>query len=175
MRRKIGLIYINGRFLTKSVIGVQRFAVELLNSLDYIMGDDKEASHKFKIICLIPSDTQNDRIPNWKNIQIKRVGCLHGDLWEQGELPFYASKGLLIDLCNIGPILHFNQIIVFHDASTFAIPNAYSKAFRLKYRIVFWVLAHTARQILTVSQFSKDELAYYLKFNTDRIQVIPEG
>lgn len=94
---------------------------------------------------------------------------------EQIDLPLIAREGLLVDLCNIGPILHFNQIVVFHDASVFAVPDAYSFAFKEKYRAIMWVLGHTARKILTVSEFSKQELSRYLHIPKNRIIPIPEG
>ena len=98
-----------------------------------------------------------------------------GNLWEQIELPFFARKGLLVSLCNIGPVLHFNQIVIFHDASVFAVPEAYTFPFKVKYRSIMWVLARTARQIITVSEFSRMELAKYLKINSNNFLLIPEG
>ena len=175
MKDETPCIYINGRFLTKPIIGIQRFASELLKALDKILKNDKSTSQKYQFVCLIPSETSPDSLPKWEKIHIQRCGRLHGNLWEQIELPFFSRKGLLIDLCNIGPMFHFNQMIVFHDASVFAVPDAYSGAFQLKYCMIFWILARTARQILTVSQFSKNELSHYLKINKNKIITISEG
>ena len=165
-------VYINGRFLTQPATGVQRFASELLNALDLVLENKQIGT---EVICLIPNKAENILLPKWKNICIQKCGRLNGNLWEQLELSFYARRGLLIDLCNIGPILHLNQIVVFHDASVFAVPQTYSLAFKMKYRFIMGVLSHTARRILTVSQFSKKELARYLKLNEERITVISEG
>ncbi len=175
MKDGTSCVYINGRFLTKPIIGVQRYASELLKALDRILENDKSISQKYQFVCLIPAETSPDSLPEWKNIQIQRCGRLHGNLWEQIELPFFSRKGLLIDLCNIGPIFHFNQMVVFHDASVFAVPAAYSSAFQIKYRVIFWILARTARQILTDSQFSRNELAHYLKINKNKIIAISAG
>jgi glycosyltransferase involved in cell wall biosynthesis len=175
MNKGFPCVYFNGRFLTKPIIGVQRYASELLQALDKVLENEETISQKYKFVCLIPPETNPDTLPDWKNIHIQKCGHLHGNLWEQIELPFFARKGLLVDLCNIGPIFHFNQIVVFHDASVFAVPNAYSKTFQLKYRIIFWILARTARKILTDSQFSMNELAHYLKINKNKIITIPAG
>lgn len=169
------MIFVNGRFLSQPITGVQRFARELLQSLDEILQEKSIGSKKITITCLVPFDVQNQDLPNWENIQISQVGKFSGNVWEQIDLPFFSRKGLLINLCNIGPLFHFNQIVVFHDASVFAVPAAYSFAFKVKYRLIMWVLGRSAKQILTVSEFSKKELARYLHINEKRLKVISEG
>jgi glycosyltransferase involved in cell wall biosynthesis len=169
------LIYINGRFLTQPVTGVQRFALELLHALDDHLTGQPSLLEEFHFICLVPSKSRDKSFPNWKNIEIERSGQLNGNLWEQIELPFIARRGLLLNLCNIGPVLHFNQIVIFHDASVFAVPEAYTIPFKIKYRVIMWILARVARQIITVSKFSRTELAKYLKIDSKKILLIPEG
>jgi glycosyltransferase involved in cell wall biosynthesis len=175
MTANSSLIYFNGRFLTQPVTGVQRFALEVLNSLDNYLTEYASFFQGYHFICLVPSESQEKSFPHWKNILIKRSGRLNGNLWEQIELPIIARRGLLISLCNIGSVFHFQQIVTFHDASVFAVPWAYKIAFILKYRFVMWILARTARQVFTVSQFSKTELAKYLGTSIERISIIPEG
>lgn len=163
--------FINGRFLTQPQTGVQRFARELLSELDQLI-PDFPADCQF--ICLVPS-REEIQTPAWKNIQVKPCGRLSKNLWEQIDLPFYARRGSLIDLCNIGPIFHFSQTIVIHDASVFAVPNAYSFSFRLKYKLIYQILARTSRQVITVSEFSRQELSRYLHMDAAKIAVISEG
>ena len=163
-------IYINGRFLTQPRTGVQRFARELLNALD------KELENlpvKNYFTCLVPPNTIKDQLPAWNNIQIKYTGRLTENLWEQVELPFFARDGILLGLCNINPVFHFNQCIILHDASVFAVPGAYSFAFKLKYKIVMTIIGKTCKRIITDSHFSKNELMHYLHINENKISVIP--
>ncbi|NMC29332.1 MAG: glycosyltransferase family 4 protein [Pelolinea sp.] len=166
------IIYFNGRFLTQYQTGVQRFAVELLNELNQFIEIHELPDYQFT--CLVPPGNI-ESIHRWGNIQIKICGKLKGNLWEQLALPFYARNGLLIDLCNIGPICHFNQIIVIHDASVFAIPKSYSRIFRLKYKFVYFFLSRIAKKIITVSQFSKKEISRFLQIPQEKIMVISEG
>jgi len=175
MTVKPSTIFINGRFLTQPVTGVQRFAAELLKALDQAIENNATSPQHNRFICLIPQETKDKNLPGWRNIQVQKCGRLSGNLWEQFELPFFARRGLLLSLCNIGPVLHFNQVVIFHDASVFAVPQAYSLGFKIKYRLVMWVLARTARQVLTDSQFSREELAHYLKIKKDKIIVNPGG
>ena len=167
------IIYFNGRFLAQPRTGVQRFAEELLTEFDQLIGGSEYSEHSF--ICLVPPEKDALRSTNWQNIQIRTCGRLKANLWEQIDLPFHARNGLLVDLCNIGPIFHLNQIALIYDASVFAVPDAYSWTFRLKYKFVFFVLSCIARRLLTTSQFSKKELSHYLHISENRFQVISGG
>jgi glycosyltransferase involved in cell wall biosynthesis len=164
-------IFINGRFLTKSITGVQRYAVELLSHMDVLL---EEAEYRgLNLVCLAPPELE--MLPAWKNLEVRKVGLNQGNLWEQIDLPFYLHGKLLFSPANIGPSYYSNQVITFHDASIFAMPKAYSRAFRAKYRFIFENLVRTARLILTDSHFSQQELANYLKVPIERFLVILLG
>ena len=173
--KKLLNIYINGRFLTQPITGVQRSALEILKALDEHLSRHTEILSEHSFICLVPSKSPTNFYPKWKNIRIQQSGKLHGNLWEQIELPFFAGGGLLLCLCNIGPILHFNQVVVFHDASVFAVSKAYSASFKLKYRFIMRILARTAHSVITDSQFSRSQLAKYLKIKLEKISVVSLG
>lgn len=165
------VVAINGRFLTQPVTGVQRYATALLGAIDNLLGDERFPSIQFE--CLIPPETSV--IPEWRNIYARKAGRLHGNAWEQFELPFFAGGKMLFSPANIGPVLYGRQSLTFHDASVFAVPQAYSKAFQIKYRFVFKSLAPRATLIFTDSQFSQHELARYLKQPIEKFKVIPLG
>ncbi len=103
------------------------------------------------------------------------VGRLSGHAWEQLELPLLTRGGPLLSLCNTGPLAHPRQVVTLHDAAAFAVPEAYSAAFRALYRVIFTGLKHTARGLLTVSQFSQRELGRYCGLRPERVQVVYEG
>lgn len=128
----INIIYINARFLTQAVTGVQRYAIELVKSIDSLIDRGELNTSELKFILLSPSGRIHSL--NLKHIKILEVGSLRGHLWEQLELPFYARKGLLMNLCNTAPILKRNQIITIHDAAVYAVPQTYSFAFRAWYK-----------------------------------------
>src|SRR5450759_231389 len=153
------MIYINGRFLMMPVTGVQRYARELIKTMDCLLSKGKIAEKEIDIICLVPPDCNED--PGWSKIQIRKTGHLKGNLWEQVDLPWQARGQLLFSPANIGPCFHDNQVVTIHDASVFAFPQAYSFSFRLKYRITMKRLGKIARRIITVSEFSKRELIHY--------------
>ena len=72
------LVYINGRFLTQPVTGVQRFALELLHALDDTLSEHLDLLQGYQFICLVPASSQTRSFPNWKNIAIERKGRLSG-------------------------------------------------------------------------------------------------
>ncbi|TVY01126.1 glycosyltransferase family 4 protein [Cohnella terricola] len=166
-------VYINARFLTQSVTGVQRYAIELVKSIDCLIDRGELGTGELTFILLTPP-SQIQQI-NLKHIQIRKVGFLEGHLWEQFELPFYARNGLLINLCNTAPILKINQIITIHDVSVYAVPQTYSLAFRAWYKLLFRIAGTTSKRIITDSQFSKQEIVRYCKIKPSKIQSIYLG
>jgi glycosyltransferase involved in cell wall biosynthesis len=166
------MIYINGRFLTMPITGVQRYALELSNALDDLLQESLPGVGT-PITCLVPPDCTQK--PEWQKIEVRAVGSFTGNLWEQIDLPGHARDGLLFSPANIGPYFHPNQVVTIHDASVFAYPQAYSLAFRFKYRLMFRRLAKVARTIITVSRFSQGELRRYCRFPQERIAIIAHG
>lgn len=161
------IIFINGRFLTKTITGVQRYARELLREIDI------QLPASIRMICLAPPEAF--ALPAWQNIEIRSVGSNRGNLWEQVDLPRHAHGELLFSPANIGPFGYRNQVVTMHDASIFAAPQAYSWTFRAKYRFIMRQLAKNARHIITDSHFSQKELAHYLKIPLQRFSVVPLG
>ena len=162
-------LYINGRFLTQPSTGVQRYAREIVANLDSLL-EDRKLENKVCIRCLVPRGTNS--ITSWKNITIEEVGVDRGNLWEQIDLPLYLKGGFLFSPANSGPFLYRNQAVTFHDATVFAMPEAYSFLFRLKYRLIFTSLARRAKVIFTDSKFSQSELSRYLKQDPEKFNVI---
>ena len=153
------------------VTGVQRYALELMRHMDWLLDDS--AFPGLELVCLVPP--QDFPHPPWKNIEIRKIGKNEGNWWEQFDLPLYLKGEFLFSPANIGPWHYANQVVTIHDASVFAVPDAYSFAFRAKYRFVFKQLAKRAALLLTVSEFSRQELAHYLKVAPERFSVIPLG
>lgn len=165
-------IYINGRFLTQPITGVQRYAIELVKALDKLLAE--EQSPKLgRWILAAPQNTIHE-LP-LKKIKMEKFGLLTGHAWEQTELPLYVKGALLLNLCNTGPLAKKNQAVVMHDAAVYAYPAGFSPAFRLWYKLLFKVLGARAKRIITVSEFSKAQLRHYCGIQLDKIHVIYSG
>ena len=158
-------IIINGKFMSQTVTGVQRYAREILLELDKIVHSDMQ------IFLAVNSDAKN--VPEYKNIKVVRVGKLKGNLWEQISLPLYVikNKAKCASLCNMMPILT-PHIVVIHDISFKVNPHFFSKKFSLWYRFAFCLSIKRINQIITVSEFSKREIAKHYKIMYDKITVI---
>lgn len=157
-------IVINGKFLENNITGVQRYAREILRELDKI-------SKTGEIEIAIPKDAKN--IPKLKNINIITVGKLKGRIWEQISLPLYVRKrqGISLNLCNISPIVS-PGIICIADAKVKAHPEFFHKRFVWFYNFIVDITIKKARELITVSQFSKKEIMKYYSAEQN-IKVVP--
>lgn len=165
-------IYINGRFLTQNITGVQRYAIEIVKALDKYLNDNKlDDEYKFEIIC--PKNIKQNL--NLKNIEIKKIGNLKGHLWEQIELPLYVKNKFLFNFCNCAPLIKKNQTVTIHDIAVCDVPYAYSKSFCIWYKFIYKILTFRLKKIFTVSEFSKKRLNEYFNIPLGRIEVTYNG
>ena len=158
-------IIVNTRFLTQSITGVQRFAIEISRELKKYFGNDIAFVGPYNII--------NEEIVN--ELEVIRTGKHSGHIWEQIELPRYLNrhgKPLLVCLCNTAPIFYRHKISTVHDVAFITFPQTFSKSFLLFYRIIIPLVLKTSKKVVTVSNFSKCELQNYYHISADQIYVI---
>lgn len=167
------VVFINGRFLTQSVTGVQRYADELIKQIDHMLDHGEISRELYSFIILTPKNQR--RTIELKHIELRQVGFLTGHLWEQLELPLFTRGSLLLNLCNVGPLLKRNQFVTIHDAAVFAAPKGFTLLFRTWYKFLLVTNGRLCKKVLTVSQFSKHELVKYCKINPAKIIVTPLG
>ncbi|TYS17743.1 glycosyltransferase family 4 protein [Rossellomorea vietnamensis] len=165
-------LYINGRFLTQKVTGVQRVAEEIIKDIDrYLISGAVENQFEFTI--LVPKNSLKDL--KLKKVKVKEIGVLQGHLWEQLLLPLYTIGRPLINFCNTGPIFKRKQTVFIHDAAVFMKPEGFSKIFVIWYKLLFRLLSLCSNQIITVSNFSKEELQKNILSIRNEIEVIKLG
>ncbi|WP_028311762.1 glycosyltransferase family 4 protein [Derxia gummosa] len=165
-------IYINGRFLGRRLTGVDRFALELTRALDRALEHDEGLRHAARFELLVPEGTQ---APGFRHIVVRTVAGPGGQAWEQVALHRATRDGLLLNLCNTGPWLRREQLIVIHDVAVYRVPQSFRRSFRLLYRVALPLLARRSRHVATVSEFSRKEIAELLDIPASRIGVITEG
>ncbi len=168
-------IFLNGRFLSQTVTGVQRFSAEITAAIDRLAFEDGWP----ETVVLAPRvarDGTARRDAGYGRLKLREVGRTRGHVWEQTELSSAARGGTLVSLGNTAPILAGRrQVVVIHDAGVFDTPESYSLRFRAWYKAVQFGLVRTGAQIVTVSQFSRDRLAARLHLDPARIGVMYEG
>jgi glycosyltransferase involved in cell wall biosynthesis len=164
-------VFINGRFLAQPLSGVQRFAMETTQAL--IRRADRLNARAPMI--LTPPLTTAARAGAPAGFPITEVGRRQGQAWEQCDLPGQCRAGLLVNLGNTAPLLIKRQIVVIHDSGVFRRPEAYSAAFRLWYAVLQRLLVLRGVRIVTVSEFSRQEIVYFLNCDPGQIAVIGES
>ena len=162
-------VFVNGRFLTQKLSGVQRFGREMVRALDDLLSAEPPRS-RWSLVA--PEGTVCD-LP-LRTISFRNAGPLRGHLWEQVTLARVARNGVLVNTGNSAPVLHDRKIVVLHDAAVFRTPENFGKVYGLLHRLFGRVLVRRAR-IGTVSAFSRDEIARALPIDREKVFVVPNG
>jgi glycosyltransferase involved in cell wall biosynthesis len=164
-------IDINARFLTQPITGVQRFAVEIVAGIDRHLSASARLRDQYRFRLISP---RSARSIDLEHIPHARAGRLEGHGWEQLELPLQARGRVLLNLCNTAPLFSRNVVTV-HDAAVFAVPEAYSRTFQLWYRALIPALGRGGLRVVTVSEFSREELSRRARIPKHKLEVISEG
>lgn len=171
MTEKKKRVFINGRFLTQRVTGIQRYARETLLALDHLLSS-REAPTDVEWIVIAPVGTV---FPPLVHVRCQVVGTLSGHLWEQIVLPFATSGALLISFGSTGPVAKRNQVITVHDASVYRVADAFSWRFRTWYRLMIrWIVARSPL-VLAVSDFAGREIVECFGGRAEKISITTEG
>jgi glycosyltransferase involved in cell wall biosynthesis len=96
-----------------------------------------------------------------------------GHAWEQLVLPAKARQArLLLNPANLAPIAFPRNAVVIHDAAALRKPEWYSPLYGRWQRGVLPLIARRARVVITVSEFSRREIAELLHVDA---RVVPGG
>ena len=156
-------IYINGHFLTQTMTGIQRFSYEMCKALidngnEIILLAPKKISKEYNLKC-----------------RVIQFGVFSGVIWEHIELPIFLLKNknpLLLNFGSPGPIFYSNRIVTVHDISFHIHPEWFSKVYGTYYRLITPIFTRLSKKVITVSEFSKNEIKNWLKIPDDKIVII---
>lgn len=168
-------IWVNGRFLSRKVTGVERVAHEILRSLsDHFL--DKQGRYEKAGCALIfklalEQGAKFDMPDFAEGWEIQCVGRADGHVWEQINLAFFRPNDWLLSLCNTGPLLRKKQAIFFHDAQVFAIPSNFDWKFRYWYRTLISIAGRMSRILFTNSAFSRNQLCLHTGLSLAKFKV----
>ncbi len=158
-------IFINGRFLTQSMTGVERYAYQVCKAL-------AKLRFPFTIICphapIMPCYDISD-------LSIIYYGFSNSHIWEQCVLPFFfwgKKNYIIFSFTGLGSILLRNKAMTIHDLSFLENPKWFSKSYYWWYKLMTPLAVRTSKHIITVSEFSKKEILRFYPFvNPDSITV----
>ncbi|OUM08117.1 glycosyl transferase family 1 [Pseudomonas syringae] len=159
------MIFINSRFLTQDISGVQRYAEQMCRALKRLRKD---------LVFVAPRAIRLHDCA--RALDAQRIGYTTGHLWEQIDLPLYLKRQgspLLISISNTGPMFYGNQIATHHDINYVRYPHSYTRLFRLAYRTITPILLSRARTLITGSGFSRAEISSFYGYPKDKVLVVP--
>ena len=175
--------YVCGDWVGAKPMGVHRYEMNLLRHSDALLKDNEDISVSF----VIPKDMDVEE--ELENVSIYRTGYIGrpdslarkilSRLWKWIVFPMFVNSrnGIGVDLTLSFPRL-LNCVCALHDC---IIENYYDKGtnqdgYASRYiNNVRRITSNGDNQIITVSRFSKKEIADYYQIDKDRISVIGNG
>lgn len=165
-------IAIDARELTGRPTGVGRYLSEILAAWTTLPA---AAAHEFVLCATEEIDTRP-----FGGLQLSvsvRGGT--GTLWEQSVLPRLvraAAADVLFSPAYTAPLLlNVPSVVALHDVSFAAHPEWFTWHEGARRRLIAGLSARRARRVLTISEFSKREIATRLRVTADHISVIYPG
>ena len=166
--------FINGRFLSQRLTGVERYAAEMVKAIDALLASKQSpASLQNADWELLAPKNAHEGL-HLKRINLRTVGSLRGHAWDQIDLARASAGGALISLSNSGPVFHPHHLVVIHDAQVFRRPDFFNWRYLTAHRTLGKLFSRYAA-IATVSEFSRSELAQVLNLSASSIPVFPNS
>ncbi|MDM8271580.1 glycosyltransferase family 4 protein [Thermophilibacter provencensis] len=159
---------INGKFLSESITGMQRYAREVLCQLDTLCSPGE-------LILVVPQDAKD--IPQLNNIEVVQLRGRGGIPWEQLTLPLWLRRHKLpcVNMLSVVPILYPHGLIVAHGVNYKVNPQFFvtlrDKLSRFWHIANFWVQFNRTEKILTDTEFSKREIISTYHVSPQKIRV----
>lgn len=162
-------ISINGKFLGAGLNGVHRTAALFSEALLSRRGD------AFDIEIVAPQRAKKDGATDQLHPRVVNGRFGSGQGWEMISLPLATRDRLLVNFCNLGPLMHPNSVVMVHDAQTYLYPGDYSGGQASAYRVLLPLIGRRSRRLLTVSEFAKKSLVANGVATEEKIDVVHNG
>ena len=167
-------ILINGDFLCRRLTGIERYAYEITRRLDSL-------SSPGEVAIVIPSFIKD--IPAYKNLEIIRLKKIvkSNIRWQMLTLQGFLLTHRKYTILEFGNCcLPFAPGVVFlHDIYCEFFPEDFKgfrdKVVRIYNRRQYRLIAKHSKHIVTVSEYSKNQIIQYCKAKPEKISVIYNG
>ena len=172
------LIYIDGRYLTQAITGVQRYAHELVATFDRLLAEEPGIAGKYRFIILVPRrGVIHD--PKLKHIEIRPVGRFSGHFWEQLDLSGASRDGVLFCPGHTAPVVSLftgrKTVVTVHDLGYIYFPDTYSRAFRVFYKTLIPIVLRRASAVIAVSNSEGRSIRRVYGVPEERVTPIQNG
>jgi glycosyltransferase involved in cell wall biosynthesis len=162
-------VAVNGKFLGAPLNGVHRTAARFTGALATELAETGDGLDLYA-----PDAGANSELgpmPEPRTVG----GRLRGQPWENVALPWAARGQLLVNFCNLAPVLHPRFVVMIHDAQTFLHPDDYGGRQATAYRALLPVIGRRAQRVLTVSAFARESLAAHGVAPIEKIAIVHNG
>lgn len=161
-------LYVNARFLTQPISGVQRYAIECSRKIKKLYPNT---------LFLTPHNIWNKNVAKELNAVV--VGSHSGHVWEQIDLPRYLKQQTtiapLFNPCNTAPLLYHSNFITLHDLAFHTHPEWNSRLFSTWYNFLIPRLVSRCAHLFTVSNVVSAEIQDTYKVPASSISVTYNG
>jgi glycosyltransferase involved in cell wall biosynthesis len=166
------VVAVNGRFLTMTSTGVQRYAHEILRRLR----PELEA----KLFVVVPPNRvfEGDDPAIAEIAVTRRWHGMSGHRWEQLVLPRLARRSgarALWSPCSWGPVVVRRQVPVIHDIAPLTQPRYFTPAYRALARVLTPPLVRRSALVVTPSTRVGAELVERFPLEPEQVRVVPPG
>jgi glycosyltransferase involved in cell wall biosynthesis len=166
------VVAVNGRFLTMTATGVQRYAHEILRQL--------RAHLEAELRVIVPPNRvlEGDDPEVGEIVVTGRWHGVRGHLWEQLTLPRLARRAgarALWSPCSWGPIAVRRQVPVIHDIAPLIHPEFFTPAYRPLPRVLTGPLVRRSALVVTPSTRVRGDLIERFGLDPDGVITIPPG
>lgn len=163
-------LWVNGRFLTQRLSGVQRYAYEISKRIraNIILPARPREEYQF-----VRSDNNPVFLVRSKTILGRSIS---GHVWEQFILPnLLLQDSLLWSPGGLGPLKLTNQALTIHDIAMIEHPEWYGRAYSFYYRLFLPAQVRRVRAIFAVSEFTKRWLISRFRIPSEKVFITPNG
>ncbi len=165
-------IVFNGKFYSGTLNGVHRVADRLIREVDRLLGELPPARRTDARLFL---PKRRSWTPELHSIALVEQTLGHTQLWEQCVLPVRARRAVIVNLCNLAPLLARNNVLLLHDAQFLFPDSSYPLRRQWGHRILTPAMMRGSAGALTVSQYSRQIIDLTGICPRDRVSVLYNG
>ncbi len=166
-------LFINGNNLNNPFWGTPRVAFELIRALDKLCSQPGKLDPFGDIVLL--GRTRDCPISDLKVIKYEYLPAPNLYVWEHIALALRTVGHPLLGMQAGNPIFKRNCATMIHDLQIFTQSSSYSLRAKLEGKLLTPILAKMGRTILTVSEYSAEEISRILAVPRSKIEVVYNG
>ena len=165
-------IAFNGKFRAGKHNGVWRVSDRLIREVDGLVAA-MPVNTRPDVRVIVPAGCPSAE--PYAAVRVEEDAHGPSQSWEQRRLPALARGSLLVNLANLAPVLHHPKVTMLHDAQFCRPDCSYPWRQRMGYRLLAPLMARSSKLVLTVSDYSRRDLARYGVIGRAPVEIVHNG